>query len=186
MPGWTWATGEEAPPGVPWRKLLESFAWWTCALALQLELARLSRGSWWVPDFAILAVLGWHWLWGLKGALAAAMSLGLLCDGLGGLPVGLNVSGLIVGGFVVQWMRAGGIGGLGGVWLGPALGASLGAALWRGMIWGWTQGQWPEPLDLVMGSLFTMGAAVAVAMLRKRLLRSHYRRLRILERSRLS
>ncbi len=178
-PGWHWAVGETSPPGKPLARILETALWILACAAAQAAAARLGAASWAAPDFAILFLLAMHWLWGAGGAAAAALALGILADGLGGLPAGLTLSGYLMAVFVIEWMRGAVAGGLGGLWLGPAGGAALASALWRAVLWGWTQGAWPNPLDLLAGVLLTMAAAALAAAVRNRLTPISRRRLRM-------
>lgn len=180
-PQWAWSAGEAAPPGVSWKKLFEGALWFVGGFSLQLEAARLTSCSWAAPDFLILAVLGWHFLWGMRGGLIAAVTLGLLTDGLSGAPLGLTVSGLVCGALVAEGMRGAAVGGFGGLWVGPALGAAAASALWRTLLWGWTRHDWPALLDVVVGVLLTMAAAGVLAWLRRRLIHPRARRPRVVE-----
>jgi len=177
-PGWHWAVGETSPPGKPLARILETALWILACAAAQAAAARLGAASWAAPDFAILFLLAMHWLWGAGGA-AAALALGILADGLGGLPAGLTLSGYLMAVFVIEWMRGAVAGGLGGLWLGPAGGAALASALWRAVLWGGPQGAWPNPLDLLAGVLLTMAAAALAAAVRNRLTPISRRRLRM-------
>jgi hypothetical protein len=150
-------------------------------LALQIESARIGSTSWAAPDFLVLVLLGWHWLWGLGSALVVAALLGVLVDGLSGMPVGLNVSGLILAALIVDRMRGAAAGGFGGPWVGPAFAAALGAGAWRWLLWGWGNNDWAPPLDVLFGALLTMGVAAVVAYLRRRMIHPRSRRPRVVE-----
>lgn len=180
-PQWSWAAGEAAPPGISWKKVFEGAAWFLGGFALQLETARLTGCSWAAPDFLVLAVLGWHFLWGLRGGIAAALILGAVTDGLSGAPLGLTVSGLLCAALVAEWLRGAAVGGFGGLWVGPALVASVAASGWRVVLWGWSRHEWPAPLDVVLGVGFTLVAAGLLAYLRGRVIHPRARRPRVVE-----
>ncbi len=177
MARWYWATGESSGPGFPLAKAAESFVWLFGGALGQLASARASGCAWAAPDCLVVAILGWHWLWGLRGALAAAAILGFFADGLCGLPAGMGISSLAAAALIIDWMRGAAVGGLGGVWLGAAIGGALAASLWRAALWGWLYGGWPNTLDLVAGALLTMAAAMAIAFARRRIVRAGKRRL---------
>ncbi len=181
MPSWSWSAGESSPPGNWWKKALEAALWFLGGLGLQLEAARITACSWRTPDFLVLAVLGWHYLWGFRGGLVAATTLGLLVDGWSGAPVGLTVSGLVLAALIAEWFRGATVGGFGGLWVGPAFGAALGSTVWRAGIWGFTRGDWPALLDVVTAVLLTMAMAALVAVLRRRLVHPRSRRPRVVE-----
>jgi len=180
-PRWAWSAGEAAPPGIAWKKIFETLLWFVGGLAFQVEAARLTGCSWAAPDFLVLAVLGLHFLWGLRGALAAAVVLGLLTDGLSGAPLGLTISGLVAAALVTEWLRGVAVGGFGGLWVGPALGAAGVSTLWRVALWGWSRGEWPAPLDLALGIALTMATAGLLAIIRRRLVHPRSRRPRVVE-----
>ena len=181
MPSWSWAAGESSAPGVWWKKTLEGALWFLGGLFLQLEAARWTDCSWRAPDFLVLTVLGWHYLWGLRAGLIAAAVLGLLVDGWSGAPVGLTFSGLVLAALIAEWFRGATVGGFGGLWIGPAFGATLGSTLWRGGIWGFSRGDWPSLLDVVAGVLLTMGTAAVIATLRRLLIHPRARRPRVVD-----
>ncbi len=71
---------------------------------IQTIFARV-LGSWWTPNFVLIAVVFFNLSRGLRTSLAAAFFGGFLLDSFSGSILGVNIFSLVICAFLVSWLK---------------------------------------------------------------------------------